>query len=47
MTVPVTLAPGDNDIRFYNDTVYGPDLDRIVVTGTAPLVPWQSRPPIR
>jgi alpha-galactosidase len=44
VTIPVTLAAGSNSIRFYNDTAFGPDLDRIVVTGTASLDGWTMSP---
>ncbi len=44
VTIEVSLTAGGNTIRFYNDTAYGPDLDRIVVTGTGPLLPWAVSP---
>jgi len=44
VTLPVDLAAGANTIRFYNDTAYGPDLDRAVVTGSASLESWSVTP---
>ncbi len=32
--ITVALNAGNNTIRFYNDTAYAPDLDRIVVSGS-------------
>jgi len=43
-TIPVTLAEGSNTIRIYNDTAFGPDLDRVVVTGSASLDGWTVSP---
>lgn len=49
VTIPVTLAGGNNTIRFFNDTAYAPDLDRVVLTGTASTQPWTVTPadPVR
>ncbi|MFU8854120.1 NPCBM/NEW2 domain-containing protein [Micromonospora sp. SL1-18] len=44
VTLDVPLAAGANTIRFSNDTAYGPDLDRIVVSGTANLADWTVAP---
>jgi alpha-galactosidase len=44
VTVDVTLTAGANTIRFFNDTAFGPDLDRVVVTGTASLGEWTVAP---
>jgi alpha-galactosidase len=54
VTLDVTLAAGENTVRFANDAAFGPDLDRIVVTGSASLNDWtvtparaQTRPALR
>jgi alpha-galactosidase len=44
VALDVTLSAGANTIRFFNDTAFGPDLDRIVVTGTASLGEWTVAP---
>jgi alpha-galactosidase len=44
VTRDVTLSAGANTIRFSNDGAYGPDLDRIVVTGAASLDDWAVAP---
>jgi alpha-galactosidase len=40
----VTLAAGGNSISFGNPTAFGPDLDRVVVTGSAPPRAWTLDP---
>jgi hypothetical protein len=44
VTLDVALDAGSNTITFGNDTAYGPDLDRIVVTGAANLADWTLTP---
>ncbi len=42
--VSVPLAAGANTLRFYNDTAYGPDLDRVVVGAAANPPGWTISP---
>jgi hypothetical protein len=44
VTVNVPLVAGANTLRFYNDTAYGPDLDRVVVGGGANPSGWTISP---
>jgi hypothetical protein len=44
VTVNVPLTAGANTLRFYNDTAYGPDLDRVVLGGGANPAGWTIAP---
>src|SRR4051794_2884581 len=44
VTVNVPLVAGANTFRFYNDTGYGPDLDRIVIGGASAPSGWTISP---
>ena len=44
VTVNVPLVAGANTFRFYNDTAYGPDLDRIVIGGSGAPAGWTISP---
>jgi hypothetical protein len=44
VTVRVPLVAGANTLRFYNDTAYGPDLDRVVLGGGANPAGWTISP---
>nr|AQQ75132.1 GH27 [uncultured bacterium] len=43
--ITVTLNAGSNAIRFYNDSAYAPDLDRIVVSGSVGPTATATRTP--
>ncbi len=43
-TTTVSLKAGNNSIKFYNNSVYAPDLDRIMISGTS--VPPPAPPPV-
>jgi hypothetical protein len=42
--VSVALNAGQNTLRFYNDTAYGPDLDRVVLGGGGAPTGWTIAP---
>jgi hypothetical protein len=44
VTVGVALNAGANSLRFYNDTTYAPDLDRVVLGGGGTTTGWTIDP---
>ena len=44
-SVTVALNAGANNIRFYNDSAYGPDLDQVVLAGGGGPTPTPTRTP--
>jgi alpha-galactosidase len=44
VTVHVPLTAGANTLRFYNDTAYGPDLDRVVLGAGSNPAGWTISP---
>jgi hypothetical protein len=44
MQVSVALNAGANTLRFYNDTAFGPDLDRVVIGGGTNPSGWTITP---